>query len=188
MPTSRKRPVTLFGLRILTGQLLRPVMRHAAQIFDPPRVITGRDGDDEYLSRWYVKGRPKESEAFDDKGNPKLEVEMPKDIGVYVHRFHRSDADSALHNHPWAWAVSLVLSGGYSEERRTKTGGVERRNVFPLSINVIRHDTFHRVDLFEEDAWSIFIAGPRVSSWSFWDRDTKEETPWREFLAREAAK
>lgn len=175
--------LTVFGLRIAAGRLLRPVLKHAARLFSPPRVITGRDGNDEYLSRWYVKGRPEAGlGAYDEHGNPKEGVALPTSLGVYIHRFHRSDSDSALHNHPWAWAASIVLSGGYSEERRMPDGKVERRNVFPLAINVIRHDTFHRVDLFEEDAWSIFIAGPRVSSWSFWDRDTKKETPWREFL------
>ena len=36
---------------------------------------------------------------------------------VYLHRFERPDNDRHLHNHPWPWAVSLVLTGGYDEVR-----------------------------------------------------------------------
>ena len=41
-----------------------------------------------------------------------------------------------------------------------------------------------RVELLEEDAWSIFIVGPKIASWGFWCRRTHDFTPWREFLAR----
>lgn len=36
---------------------------------------------------------------------------------IYLHHFHSSDQGDELHNHPWSWGLSLVLSGGYSEER-----------------------------------------------------------------------
>jgi hypothetical protein len=36
---------------------------------------------------------------------------------VYLHHFHSSDQGDELHNHPWVWGLSLVLAGGYSEER-----------------------------------------------------------------------
>lgn len=175
------------GVRIFAGQLLRPMAKLATRLLSPPRVITGRDAKDEYLSRWYVKGKAPE---VNDTGNPVDNLEQEREsesYQIYLHRFHRSDNDGALHNHPWAWAFSIVLSGGYSEERRGADDKVYRKNVFPLSVNIVRHGDYHRVDLFEVDAWSIFVVGPRVSSWSFWDRDTKEETPWREFLARSQA-
>ena len=46
------------------------------------------------------------------------------------------------------------------------------------------HDTFHRVDLLEDDAWSLFLVGPKTKSWGFWDRVTGQYTEWREFLRR----
>lgn len=198
----------LHPIRLALGRLIRPVVRALTGILGAPRVIKDRSGVSEYLSRWYILGKPIQGqEAFDEDGNPRPEVQMPR-LGLYVHRFHRSDQDLALHNHPWKWALAIVLAGGYSEERRVtewqpgpwedrpasgggcefKTQYVVRRAVLPLSLNWITHDTFHRVDLYEQDAWSVFIAGPRVSNWSFWDRHTNETTPWREYLAREREK
>ena len=52
------------------------------------------------------------------------------------------------------------------------------------SLESLRRDDFHRVDLLERDSWSLFVAGPRVGSWGFADRRTGEFTPWREFIAR----
>lgn len=155
-----------------------------ATILPPPRVIYDRAGKSPYLSRWYLVGGV---DALTDKGNPTEKAVFTGGIfgvHVYLHQFHRSDDDEAVHSHPWAWAVSLVLSGGYSEERRTKTDSIERRDVRPPAINVIRHSDFHRVDLYEKDCWSIFVAGPRVSDWGFFDRHTKEYWPWRDFIAK----
>jgi hypothetical protein len=36
---------------------------------------------------------------------------------IYLHHFHASDQGLELHNHPWEWGYSFVLSGGYLEER-----------------------------------------------------------------------
>jgi hypothetical protein len=172
----------VFGARILAGQVLRYAARGLARVLSAPRVITGRDATDEYLSRWYIKGQ---KPTVNDQGNPVGEHRPADDLEIYLHKFHRSDNDGALHNHPWQWAFSVVLAGGYSEERRAPDNTVYRKNVFPLSVNGVRHGDFHRVDLFEGDAWSIFVVGPRVTSWSFWDRHTNQETPWREFLGQQ---
>lgn len=36
---------------------------------------------------------------------------------LYVHQMHAPDLDPSLHDHPWPWAVSFILLGGYLEER-----------------------------------------------------------------------
>ena len=165
----------------------RALLWLTTHILPPPRVIKDRQGKTPYLSRWYLVGgakNPSGRPAFNAEGNPDEETEFRPGIHVYLHRFHRSDDDDAPHNHPWRWAVSFVLAGGYSEERRTKDDRVVRRDVRPPAINVIRHTDFHRVDLYEEDAWSIFVAGPRIADWGFWDRVTKEYWPWRDFIAK----
>lgn len=104
---------------------------------------------------------------------------------IYLHRFHSSDQGDELHNHPWEWSVSLILSGGYSEEFREgdgrETWWVNRREKRPGELNFIRAGDFHRVDLHDEEkgAWTLFFAGPRTKDWGFWDRHTKEFKDWR---------
>jgi hypothetical protein len=146
-----------------------------------PRVILDRAGRSPYLSRYYLLGR-----GGEDGGNDHAEwfTWEGAPVGVFLHCFHRSDDDAALHNHPWAWAVSLILSGGYLEERRVAGARVARRVVRPGQVNVIRHDTFHRVDLLGTEAWSLFVAGPRVADWGFWDRQTGRYVPHGAYFAR----
>lgn len=204
--------------------MIRRLLTAVVRGLRPPRVIQDGTGEIPYLSRWYLRGRPwmaDGSDPFDHFGNPKPEAIWPKGIGVYLHRFHRSDVDRELHSHPWAWSYSIILAGGYIEERRmprecrcghaqgdhrnrngrwtvTACAGlcnrcdcgefkskVVRRSVRPGMLNVIRGDDFHRVDLIEADAWTLFVVGPKTgSSWGFWDRETGAVTPWREFLAK----
>jgi hypothetical protein len=95
--------------------------------------------------------------------------------GWFLHRFFRSDHDRELHNHPWKWSASLVLTGGYLEERLERPGGpVMTRVLRPLSWNVIRSTTYHRVQLLDEErgAWTLFIAGPKLGTWGFLDPKT----------------
>jgi hypothetical protein len=136
---------------------------------------------------------PDGSAPFNKHGNPKPEVVWPKSpMGLYLHRFHRGDGDPELHNHPWRWAVSLILSGGYSEERRQTVdpGGTWEPAVYriivrcltPGMLNFIDSDDFHRVDLLADEAWSLFLVGPKFSGWGFWNRQTGAFTDWREFI------
>jgi len=86
-------------------------------------------------------------------------------------------------------AFSIVLAGGYVEERRDVVGGrlkfqVVRRIIRPPSLNRIGQHDFHRVELIEKDAWTLFVAGPKASSWGFWNRHTKIFSPWREFIQK----
>ena len=149
-----------------------------------PRVIYDRAGIFPYLSRWYLLGGPREHGTFDRTGQFRDGVAWKKfPVNLFLHRFHRGDDDQELHGHPWRWAVSLILAGGYREERRRDDEVVEYV-LRPWSINFIRGTDFHRVDLLEEDAWSLFLVGPKVSGWSFWNRITGEVTPWRQFIDR----
>ena len=106
---------------------------------------------------------------------------------VMLHHFRRSDSAEELHNHPWGKALSLILTGGYSEERRGRDGMVWRRLFTPGMFNYITDETFHRVDLEDphNGCWTLFITGERTQSWGFWDRHTKEFTPWRQFVQQE---
>lgn len=99
---------------------------------------------------------------------------------LYLHRFMRSDEDRELHNHPWP-GRSLILVGGYLEERREADRVVEHVYA-PGDINALEANTFHRVDLLERDCWTLFWTGPKEQSWGFWDRDIGTFTPWRDFI------
>lgn len=141
----------------------------------PRETFYDRAGDSPYLSRWYLAGDPDDGK----RGR------APRRASLFMHCIHRSDDDRALHNHPWAWSVALVLSGGYSEERRVTRSGhhaVVRRRVGPGTVNVIRGDDFHRVDLLSGTSWSLFLAGPKVTAWGFWERETGEFTLKDEFI------
>jgi hypothetical protein len=102
------------------------------------------------------------------------ELKMP---GVFPHFFFRSDSDREIHNHPWAWSVSFILSGGYWEERYDPMiRGTRRKLYLPGSINRIDRETFHRVELVDPEAgcWTLFVAGPKVlgdGEWGFMNRD-----------------
>lgn len=144
-----------------------------------PRVIMGRNGKTPYLTRYFLFRHSTATEGMDRHDNP-------PPWGLYLHHFHRSDDDSALHNHPWKWAVSLILKGGYSEERRVGDR-VIRRKLEPGDLNILTDKDFHRADLLDTKggAWSLFLVGPITQSWGFWDRHTKRFTKWKIFLGIE---
>lgn len=155
----------------------------------PPRVIYDIDGTSPYLSRHYLIGLPRMPDGswpFDARGDAREGVIWKSVVGLYLHRFHRGDNDRELHNHPWKWSVSLILAGGYREERRQGDIVVERV-LRPGRLNWIGHDDFHRVDLIDGEAWTLFLAGPKVSTWGFWNRATGLFLHWRDFLASKRA-
>ena len=130
------------------------------------RRITGEDGS-LYLERYKVFGW------------------MPGDkrkwpVSIYLHRFARPDNDPAPHCHPWAWAISLILTGGYAEERLVngETREVERG---PLSLALLRSNTFHNVAELRGETWTLFIVGPKTKSWGFMVPG-RGYVPWRDRL------
>lgn len=106
-------------------------------------------------------------------------------VRLHLHHFVRSDADRDPHNHPWAWAVSLVLVGGYVEHRRVGVAGrywMHKVRVRPGDLNFLGPNTFHRVELWQHDAWTLFLSGPVVQSWGFWSIVDGLFTPWRRYV------
>ncbi len=138
----------------------------------PSRTITSPDGRP-YLTRWYLW--PRGPRTTDDKETPSAP------FAIFIHFFHRSDEDRDQHNHPWAKSFALILKGGYVEER-----GDTVRTFRPGSINIIRKDDYHRVDLLDPQhgSWSLFVAGKNVGSWGFKDTATGRHVPWREYMVQ----
>lgn len=94
---------------------------------------------------------------------------------ITLHQFLRSDPDPRLHNHPWQWAISLLIVGGYVEER-LEDNRIRSRTLRVGRFNPIRDSTFHRVSaLLDSDAWSVFIHGRRIREWHFLEADFSNE-------------
>src|SRR5262245_48471596 len=90
-----------------------------------------------------------------DAGKPKIRryylFGTGKTFGVFLHHFLGSDASTQFHDHPWSWGLSIVLRGGYVEERRSRYDGTTtRRWLGPGRINVLRPGIFHRVELRDQ--------------------------------------
>lgn len=103
-----------------------------------------------------------------DDGTPYLEryyICTLFGVRFYLHRFVGSDPARGLHDHPWAWARSIVLSGWYFEERRD--GKLHKVRWF----NKLTGDTFHRVILPKHDVWvTTHYEHGNVTSSSQWVR------------------
>jgi hypothetical protein len=126
----------------------------------------GRLGLDKYLTRWVLLGQ-----RFGADGKGK----------VFLHWFHRGDAEPYFHDHPWPF-WSLILWGGYWEH--TPAG---RRWCGPLSLLRRPAEWRHRVELPEgKRCWTLVWCGPRARSWGFWCHD-KGFLPWRQHEANQAA-
>ena len=97
-----------------------------------------------------------------------------------IHRIWRPDADEHMHNHPWAHASFLIVSGGYVEERLGSPVPV-RTTYHPGDVNHLTKDTFHRIVDVEPNTWTLGLLGPREQSWGFLVNG--KTVPFREYFA-----
>jgi hypothetical protein len=182
------------SLRARIGHLLaRACKAYVARKKLEPRII-GRRLAKNYLVRYYPYGRRTTFEesvakrvAAPLKGATTPPPEIARRLNLFLHNFQDSDRDKELHSHPHKWGLALVLSGGYHEERVhdplwVQALGlkplIQNRTYLPLSFNFLESIDFHRIDLIEEDAWTLFLVGPEVASWGFWDRVTGKFVPY----------
>lgn len=115
-----------------------------------------------------------------------------------LHNFKGPDGDRNPHNHPWKWAVSIILSGSYTEERTdvndyvtvTNIDGTPRK-VFNKTtrrvrwFNRLNENTYHRVTQLHGNVWTLFIVGPKIQSWGFLHDDSNgEHEDWKPYLER----
>lgn len=108
----------------------------------PSKVI-----GENYLSRWHI-------------------IPRNRFFNIYLHKFTGSDDDKALHSHPWA-SVSILLKGQLAEimpgDGRV-VGGLRTEqcrevNRFAPIFRSRKH--WHRLVLLSDEAWTLFITGPR---------------------------
>lgn len=100
---------------------------------------------------------------------------------AYLHHFVRDDEERWLHDHPWPFAIALVVSGGYIEERLQhldpERGLVTARRALRAgAVNVIRARDFHRVTAVRPGTWTLFVHRRRCKSWGFlqWSKNGME--------------
>lgn len=137
----------------------------------------GRRGLPRYLTRWTLLGK-----RFGQGGK------------LYLHCFHRGDAESYFHDHPWPF-WSLILWGGYWEFTPGKGAtwapscpvGQHRRWYGPLRLLRRPAQWRHRVELpAGRRCWTLVWTGARERSWGFWC-PAKGWRHWREHEASQAA-
>lgn len=97
-------------------------------------------------------------------------------FAAYLHRFWAPDHDEDFHDHPWDF-VSIVLAGGYVEERGWPLR-VERRG--RGSVAYRRAEDLHRIASVIVPTWTLVLCGRRRREWGF-------QTPhgwvqWEEYL------
>lgn len=124
--------------------------------------VIGPD-DDPYLKRWFI-------------------IPRNRWFNIYLHHFHRSDDDRALHDHPWR-NLSILLSGSYLEH--LQNGDVKLRKPWrPWAFWRLprRGPTFaHRVELIDgQKVWTLFLTGRKVRTWGF--LCPRGWIPWTEFV------
>lgn len=145
---------------------------------------------------------PRRAFVIETDGNPYMtRIVLPKVFGIVpmLNRFHRHDIDRALHNHPWGWAVSIVLSGSYEETRLCPDAddslavlrGVGDHEAqledftFARTVkwfNVLRDTDYHKVDKLRGDVWTLFITGPKSQDWGFLVNSV--HVPWRKYFGK----
>lgn len=110
---------------------------------------------------------------------------FPRVAGVrpLMHRIWRDDQDPHPHNHPWAWAKFIVISGGYTDERWFKDEDgwyQELTNLKPGNVNRLDAGSFHRAVNVLPETRTIGLAGPQVQEWGFLVGDTV--VPWEQYI------
>lgn len=119
---------------------------------------------------------------INSEGKPYLEryyvCTLPFGHRLFIHRFVASDPDRGLHDHPWKWALSFIMLGGYTElnllERTDGTKVVTEVERKPGRFNLIFGKDYHRVLVAHKAkkstaVWTLFLHGPRKKGWGFID-------------------
>jgi hypothetical protein len=122
--------------------------------FRPQRTII-LDGK-RYMVRYFLTSTPE----GDATGTP----------GTYLHHIRCADVDRRVHNHPWEWANTRILRGGYVERREWPgeriSGFIFSRK--PGDRAALTPNVYHRITYVEPNTWTLFRAGPKHGrGWGF---------------------
>lgn len=95
---------------------------------------------------------------------------------LMLHWLRLPDPQPDLHDHPNDF-VSIVLSGGYEEIRRSKRGSLRTRHI--RSFNIVRAEDQHKIISVRERTLTLVLANKVRRQWGFW-KDGKF-IEWREY-------
>lgn len=161
--------------------MIRSILNTIARRLPVRRISDPRSGAP-YLDRYYVAGNPGALRFF--PGDVKVRLGwLP--FTVYLHHIIRSDWGAALHDHPWG-AVSVLMAGGYIEERLHGDPegdfGIRSRWRGAGSVAKIGAHVYHRIEILDRTAWTLFFVGRKRKSWSFFDSNLPKIYPYREYI------
>ncbi|RAV52329.1 hypothetical protein DIU36_24655 [Mucilaginibacter rubeus] len=114
------------------------------------------DYDSPYLTRWEFLSSSK--------------------FAVYLHKFHRSDDNSSLHDHPWNF-ITIPIWRGYND--CTYNGAIggdglplfNRQRMYPLIPYYRKASHVHFVELINaKPAWTLIIRFKYIRWWGFWNK------------------
>lgn len=117
---------------------------------DRKRIIYDREGEREYLVRYYLFLKDRKNFPFN----------------FTLHKILESD-EPVLHDHPWDWGA-MILKGGYWEH--TETGKHWRG---PGHIRFRKAKNLHWLELAKDKngdnipCWSLFFMGKQKHDWGF---------------------
>ena len=184
-------------IALLPGSWLRWLL---TQLF-PLKLITGRSDNDPYLYRWTFHKRPDGGHLYihyfargdDDEALHSHPASGHSTIVAWGYQEERrvpmrKTGDPVPMEYWWdcTWRDAL-LKRNRAVEAGKRTGYIVLSRKFRfLDENRLEADTFHRVDLLypKKGCWTLFELEPREQPWSFWDRNTGETLPHREFIAQ----
>ncbi len=117
---------------------------------------------------WYTANRPARLITINDQ--PYLEryfVGRWRGVTFYLHRYVSSDNERFLHNHPWTWSRSIVLSGGYDEEVVTDLAIESQSGCLTMDRRInwwnrIDGNHFHRIANAAPGTWTLFFHSERA--------------------------
>ena len=88
-------------------------------------------------------------------------------FNIYLHKFIGSDNDRALHDHPW-WSLSFLLKGELIEVLKENPHTKELRMIGKWRPYLRPARLAHRMVLIGDEAWTLFLTGPKIREWGFW--------------------
>jgi hypothetical protein len=94
-------------------------------------------------------------------------------LGIFLHRFFRSDEERALHDHPWSF-ITVILWRGYIEhcEQQCAVCGYHQvaKRRWPLTIHFRHAEWRHRVELIGgKPSWTLVFRFRERRDWGFWE-------------------